>query len=110
MEIVVEEELNLRIDQYLSKKLDFSRSKIVKMINSNAIKVNGNSVKNSYILKLNDVITVSDYKEEDMNIEPEDIPLDIVYEDEDVIVVNKPNHMVVHPAVGNNNGTLVNDH
>ena len=106
--IVVEEEINERIDSYLSKNTDYSRSKIVKMLESNSILVNDKSVKNSYSLKVGDVITIGEYREEEMNIEPEDIPLDIVYEDNDVIVVNKPNGMVVHPAIGNNHGTLVN--
>ena len=108
MEIVVNEELNVRIDIYLSEKLDYSRSKIGKMISDGTILVNGKSVKNSYSLKKYDVITIGEYIEEEMNIEPENIPLDIVYEDSDVIVVNKPNGMVVHPAIGNNKGTLVN--
>ena len=108
MEIVVDNETNKRIDSYLSNKLDYSRSKIVKMISDGTILVNGNTVKNSYVLKENDIITVGEYIEEDMDVNPENIPLDIVYEDEDVIVVNKPNGMVVHPAIGNNHGTLVN--
>ena len=107
MELVVEDKIESRIDQYLSKKLDYSRSKISKMIQNDCILVNGENVKNSYIVKTGDVISVSEY-EEDMGLEPENIPLDIYYEDDDVIVVNKPNHMVVHPAVGNNHGTLVN--
>ena len=106
--VVIEEEVNERIDSYLSKITDFSRSKIVKMLKDKAILVNDKEVKNSYILKVGDVITIGEYKEEEMSIEPEDIPLDIVYEDDDVIVVNKPNGMVVHPAIGNNHGTLVN--
>ena len=106
--LVIEEEINERIDSYLSKNTDFSRSKIVKMLKDKAILVNDKEVKNSYTLKVGDIITIGEYKEEEMSIEPEDIPLDIVYEDEDVIVVNKPNGMVVHPAIGNNHGTLVN--
>ena len=106
--LIIEEEINERIDSYLSKNTDYSRSKIVKMLESNSILVNDKSVKNSYTLKIGDVITIGEYKEEDMNIEPENIQLDIVYEDEDVLVVNKPNGMVVHPAIGNNHGTLVN--
>ncbi len=105
---IIEEEINERIDSYLSKNTDFSRSKVVKMIESGAILVNDKNVKNSYTLKAGDIITIDEYQEEEMNIEPEDIPLDIVYEDDDVIVVNKPNGMVVHPAIGNNHGTLVN--
>ena len=108
MEIVVSEDKNIRIDTYLSNELDYSRSKIGKMISDGTILVNGKNVKNSYSLKKDDVITVGEYVEEEMNVEPENIPLDIVYEDEDVMVVNKPNGMVVHPAVGNNHGTLVN--
>ena len=108
MEIRIEEEAGTRIDAYLSSKLDYSRSKIVKMINDGTILVNGLSVKNSYQVKTDDVITIGEYIEEEMNVEPENIPLDIVYEDDDVIVINKPNGMVVHPAVGNNHGTLVN--
>ena len=106
--IIVEELINERIDSYLSKNTDYSRSKIVKMLKDKAILVNDKEVKNSYILKQGDSIYIGEYKEEAMSIEPEDIPLDIVYEDEDVIVVNKPNKMVVHPAIGNNHGTLVN--
>ena len=106
--LIIEEQLNERIDSYLSKKLDFSRSKIVKMLETETILVNDETVKNSYMLKAGDVITIGEYQEEDMSIEPENIPLNIIYEDEDVMVVNKPNGMVVHPGVGNNHGTLVN--
>ncbi len=108
MEIKIGEDINTRIDLYLSEKLDFSRSKVVKMLKDGVILVNGKPVKNSYTLKKGDIIEVGEYHEEEMSLEPENIPLDIVYEDEDVIVVNKPNGMVVHPAVGNNHGTLVN--
>ena len=108
MQIEISEDINVRIDSYLSEKLDYSRSKIVKMISDGSILVNGKETKNSYNLKKDDVITVGEYIEQPMSIEPENIPLDIVYEDDDVIVVNKPNGMVVHPAVGNNKGTLVN--
>ena len=106
--IIIDELVNERIDSYLSKKTDYSRSKIVKMLKDKTILVNDKEVKNSYILKEGDIISIGEYKEEEMNIEPENIPLDIVYEDDDVIVVNKPNGMVVHPAIGNNHGTLVN--
>ncbi|MDO4963059.1 MAG: RluA family pseudouridine synthase [bacterium] len=108
MEIVIEENINERIDVYLSKKLERSRSVISKMINTENILVNGLKVKNSYNLKLGDKIFVGEYEEEDMNIEKENIELDIVYEDDDVIVINKKNGMVVHPAPGNTKGTLVN--
>ena len=108
MEITIDNDIDCRIDLYLSDKLDISRSKIVKMIKDGLILVNNNKIKNSYNLKHGDVIKVGEYIEEEMNIEPENIPIEIVYEDEDVMVVNKPNGMVVHPAVGNNHGTLVN--
>ena len=95
---------NERIDVYLSKLLDVSRSKINKL----NIKVNGKEVKNSYIVKENDIIEIPEIEEEQINAEPENMNLDIVYEDDDVIVVNKENGMVVHPAIGNTKHTLVN--
>ena len=97
-----------RIDSYLSNVLEFSRSKIVKMIKENLILVNGENIKSSYQLKAGDKVSVGQYVEEEMSAEPEEMDLDIVYEDEDVIVVNKANGVVVHPAIGNNHGTLVN--
>ena len=108
MEIIIEDNLDTRLDLYLSTKLDYSRSKIVKMISDGTILVNNSIIKNSYILKKGDIISVGEYIEEEMDVIPENIPLDIVYEDDDVMVINKPNGMVVHPAVGNNTGTLVN--
>lgn len=108
MELVIDRDTNDRIDSYLSTELDFSRSKVVKMIKNGEILVNDKPTKNSYVLKSGDSVTVMEHEEDPMNVEPENIPLDIVYEDNDVIVVNKPNGMVVHPAIGNNHGTLVN--
>lgn len=99
---------NIRIDAYLTEHLDLSRSKISKMITNGDILVNGNKAKTSYSVKENDIITVGEYKEEPMDAVAEKMDLDIVYEDDDVIVVNKENGMVVHPAAGNYNGTLVN--
>ena len=106
-EIKIEEEVG-RIDSYLASLLEYSRSKIVKMISDGTILVNGEEVKNSYQLRIGDVVTVGEYEEEEMSAEPEEMDLDIVYEDDDVIVVNKANGVVVHPAIGNNHGTLVN--
>ena len=101
-------ENNIRIDKYLIDKLDISRSKLQKMINNGNILVNGNIVKNSYIVKLDDEISIDEDFNEEIKILPENIPLDIVYEDEYLLVVNKPSGMVVHPAPGNYSGTLVN--
>lgn len=99
---------NDRIDNFLSANTEVSRSKISKMIKENKILVNDNPVKSSYTLKQNDIITMEEYVEEPLNVEPEKMDLDIVYEDKDVIVVNKENGIVVHPAIGNSSGTLVN--
>lgn len=107
MKIIADKE-NVRIDNYLSEKLDLSRSKVSKMIKDCKVLVNGKTVKTSYLLRLNDSIEAEDYVEEEMNLKPEKMDLDIVYEDNDVIVVNKANGMVVHPAVGNKEHTLVN--
>ena len=107
-EIIVNENNNTRIDIYLIEKLNFSRSKIQKMLKENYIMVNNENAKNSYLLKANDIITINNYVEELPNISPENMDLDIVYEDDDVIVINKANGIVVHPAVGNSSHTLVN--
>ena len=107
-EIKIENDENKRIDSYLIEKLNLSRSKIQNMIKNKQILVNNKEIKNSYILKNGDIITSEEYVEEEMKAVPEKMDLDIVYEDEDVIVVNKKNGIVVHPAVGNKHGTLVN--
>lgn len=98
----------IRIDKYLINELDYSRSKIQRMIQNGDILVNDKKIKNSYILKEDDEIYINeDYKEE-VSVEAEDIKLDIYYEDDYLLVINKPSGMVVHPAPGNYNGTLVN--
>lgn len=98
----------LRIDKYLINELDYSRSKIQRMINSNNILVNNNPIKTSYNLHIGDEITINEEYNEVLEIKPENIPLDIYYEDEYLLVVNKPSGMVVHPAAGNYEKTLVN--
>lgn len=109
MEIKVElENSGKRLDVFLMEQTEYSRSKIQKLVEDKKVLVNEKEVKSSYKLKENDIVVYQDYVEEDMNVEAENIPLDIVYEDEDVIVVNKANGMVVHPAPGNYHGTLVN--
>lgn len=96
-----------RIDKYLNENTEYTRSKIQKMIENGNILVNEIKVKDSYKVKENDYITI-EALEETTDILPENIPLDIYYEDDDLIVVNKPSGMVVHPAPGNYTGTLVN--
>ena len=100
---------NIRIDKYLSDEMqDVSRSRIQKLIESGLVTVNGRSIKANYKVAAEDMINVTLPELEVPQIEPEDIPLDIVYEDSDIIVVNKPKGMVVHPAAGHYSGTLVN--
>lgn len=106
--IVTEETSGMRIDQFLSEKTEFSRSKITKMIKENLVLVDEEVVKPSYIIKDGQTISIIGLLNETTDIIPENIPLDIIYEDEDVIVVNKPSGMVVHPGHGNYTGTLVN--
>ena len=107
-EIKIEKDIDIRIDSYLAEYLEESRSKIVKMLKDSYILVNNNIVKPSYLLRENDLVTIKDYEAPVMQAAAEDMDLDIVYEDDDVIVVNKANGVVVHPAVGNESGTLVN--
>jgi len=96
-----------RIDKYIN--IDgISRAMVQSLINEGKITVNGKDVKNNYKLKVGDAIEVLIDDPKEADIEPEDIPLDIVYEDDSLLVVNKPQGMVVHPAPGNYSGTLVN--
>ncbi len=103
-----EEKNNVRVDKYLAEVLDFSRSTIQKMIAEQLVTVNGEVVKANYKLKTNDEVEYSELPEENIEVLPVDIPIEIVYEDEDVIVVNKESGMVVHPAHGHYDDTLVN--
>lgn len=107
MELLVEEG-NLRIDKYLATNTEYSRSLIAKMVENEYVLVNGKKTKNNYILKSGDKIEIKDGFIEPLDIKPENIPLNIVYEDDDIIVLNKESGMVVHPGNGNNDGTLVN--
>lgn len=108
MEKLIVDKGGIRIDAYLIEKLDYSRSKIQKLIKDETVTVNDVKVKNSYSLKQGDIISIGEVKSEELLIEAEDMDIDVVYEDADVIVINKENGIVVHPAVGNKNGTLVN--
>lgn len=109
-EIVVDiEDNNNRLDKFLAEQLqDETRSTIQKMISANAILVNDEEVKANYKVKTGDVIQIDDYEEVNEDINPENIPLDIIFEDDDLLVINKPTGMVVHPGAGVTSGTLVN--
>ena len=98
-----------RIDKYLSEQLeDMTRSHIQKLIKENMVQVNGMAVKSNFKLSASDQIEVEIPELKEPDILPENIPLDILYEDQDILVVNKPKGMVVHPAPGHYTGTLVN--
>lgn len=105
----VESEEGGRIDKYLSDMPDgYSRSFLQRLIKEKHIKVNDKPVKSSYRLVLGDRIEITLPEPESLQIDAEDIPLDILYEDEHIIIINKPKQMVVHPAPGHYSGTLVN--
>lgn len=98
-----------RIDKFLSILIkDSSRNSIQKLIEDGKVLASGNIVNKKYKVKIDDEITVLPSELKPLDAEPENIPLDIVYEDDDLLVVNKPRGMVVHPAPGNYSGTLVN--
>ncbi len=108
--VINEENKSTRIDLVLSLQLqEVSRSFVVKLLEKGAVTVNGKEcTSKKYKVEAGDEIEIVVPEPEELKIEAENIPLDIVYEDDDVLVVNKPRGMVVHPAVGNENGTLVN--
>ncbi|MCI8469910.1 MAG: RluA family pseudouridine synthase [Clostridia bacterium] len=107
--IVKKEEVNQRIDSYLAKqKEELSRVTIQRLIEEEKILVNGKKTKASYKIQEKDEITVEEEKPKEIELKAQDIPIEIIYEDSDIIVVNKPKGMVVHPANGNPDGTLVN--
>lgn len=106
--IRVEEEQTMRLDAYLALKLNLSRSKVQKLIKEEKVLVNNKVVNSNYLVKLNDEILVNDELNYEINVEPENIPIDIVYEDDDLLVINKTSGMVVHPAPGHYTKTLVN--
>lgn len=98
----------VRIDAYIPKRSELSRSAVAKLIDDGNITVSGKSVTKKYSLKAGDVIEVILPEPKEYDVQPENIPLDVVYEDDYIIVINKPKGMVVHPAPGNYSGTLVN--
>ena len=100
---------NLRIDKYISNLYsEYTRNNIQNLIDNGAVTVNLKTVKSNYKVRMGDEITVEIPEPKELDIEAENIPLDIVYEDSDILVINKPKGMVVHPACGNYEGTLVN--
>lgn len=106
---VDQEDSGKRIDKYISERIgDFSRSYIAVLIDEGCVLVNGRSISKSYKVSQSDKVIAEIDEPKELEAVPEDIPLDIVYEDDDVVVINKPKGMVVHPASGNENGTLVN--
>lgn len=110
IQIYVDEEDDLeRLDAYVAKEIDeVSRSYVQKLIKDGLVYVNDKQVKSSYIVKEGDSIKVELPQPKILEIIPEDLPIDIVYEDKDVVIINKSQNMVVHPAPGNYSGTLVN--
>ncbi|MDO5556703.1 MAG: RluA family pseudouridine synthase [Clostridia bacterium] len=106
--LIVDED-GKRVDVYISKKIEgMSRVTVQRLLDEGNILVNNTMVKTSYKLKINDEIIIEDVEPKQVELKAQNIPLDIVYEDGDIIVVNKPKGLVVHPASGNEDGTLVN--
>ena len=107
-ELTLNIEKSDRLDKVLTAELGISRSTVQGWLKSDLVKVNGEFVKSNYKAQNGDVVTILKKEEEVVTIQPENIPLDIVYEDDVLIVVNKPSGMVVHPSKGHYSGTLVN--
>lgn len=109
MEYQVEKnDLGKRIDKYLTERVDQTRSAICILLEKGAVTVNGVPVQKNYKVRENDCVSIEIPPPVNLEVTAENIPLDIVYEDSDLLVVNKPQGMVVHPAAGNYHGTLVN--
>ena len=99
---------DVRIDKYIADNTDYSRNLILNLIKNGDILVNDSKIKPSYKVKCGDKITINNVKTDTEDITPWDYPLDIVFEDDDIIIINKPSGMVVHPGNGNKDHTLVN--
>mgnify|MGYP005769790627 FL=1 len=106
--IEVKDEIEERVDSYLAKELNISRSKVQKLIKQGLVTVNEKVVSSNYIVKCGDFISVNDDLDYEISVEAEDIDIDVVYEDSDLLVINKASGMVVHPAPGHYSHTLVN--
>ena len=106
---VPEEASGLRLDKWLTSQIeDLTRTAVQNLVESGEVLVNGKTVAKNYKQKAGDVVEINIPEPVELNTEPENIPLDIIYEDSSLLVVNKPKGMVVHPAPGNYSGTLVN--
>ena len=106
---VEENQVGLRLDKYLAEQFpDKTRTSLQKLIDNQAVLVNGQESSKNYKLKAQDCVTVEIPEPVELDVRPQNIPLEIVYEDDALLVVNKPKGMVVHPAPGNPDGTLVN--
>ena len=102
-------DINKRIDVYLSEKNeDLSRNTIQRLISEENVLINSKKAKSSYKVQEGDKITLKEIKAKEIELKAQKIPLDVIYEDKDIIVINKPKGLVVHPANGNPDGTLVN--
>ena len=107
--IVEFEDVNKRLDVYLSEKNEkLSRSAIQRLIDEENILINNKKTKSSYKVQENDEILLNEVPAKEIELKAQDIPLEVIYEDNDIIVINKPKGLVVHPANGNPDGTLVN--
>ena len=106
--IVEKEEEGKRIDAYLAKKEDISREHVQRIIKEENILVNGKKTKPAYKVQKNDKISLEEEQPKEIELKAQEIPIEIIYQDDDIIVVNKPKGMVVHPGNGNPDGTLVN--
>lgn len=107
-DLVFKREDTLRLDVFVAEELSITRNYAATLISNGNVKKNGEVLAKNYKLKNGETVTVSVPDPENLDVVPENIPLDIVYEDKDLLVVNKPKGMVVHPANGNTSGTLVN--
>ncbi len=106
--LIVENEENKRIDAYISTVEQYSRTTVQRLIEEQKITVNGNFTKPSYRVQKGDVVLIQQEPAKEIELKAQNLPIEVIYEDNDIIVVNKPKGMVVHPANGNPDGTLVN--
>lgn len=107
--IITEENIGERIDKFISEQdFELTRSAVQKLIDEGNILVNSKQIAKNYKLRLNDIVDINIPEPEFLDVKAQDLPLEFVYQDEDLAVVNKPKGMVVHPAAGNPDNTLVN--